>query len=73
MVTRSDLSSNAETGNRLNLNFNTVGSLRARLQAGEATDLAILSNPRSPRLDKIGLFLCRAASPISAAPSPAWW
>lgn len=46
-----------ETGNRLNLNFNTVGSLRARLEAGEATDLAILSESAIAALDKTGLFL----------------
>ena len=45
------------SGHALNLNFNTVGSLRARLEAGEATDLAILSESAVAALDKKALFL----------------
>ena len=45
------------SGHHLNLNFNTVGSLRARLEGGEATDIAILSESAIAALDKKGLFL----------------
>jgi molybdate transport system substrate-binding protein len=46
-----------ETGHKLDLNFNTVGSLRARLEAGEQTDLAILSESAIAALGKTGLFM----------------
>ena len=46
-----------ETGNKLELNFNTVGSLRKRLEGGEATDLAILSESAIAALDKLGLLV----------------
>lgn len=46
-----------ETGARLNLNFNTVGALRERLQAGEAADLVILSASAIEALEKTGLFV----------------
>ena len=46
-----------ETGHKLNLNFNTVGSLRERLQAGEAADLVILSASAIAALEKTGLFV----------------
>ena len=45
------------SGHTLNLNFNTVGSLRARLEAGEVTDVAILSESAIAALDKKGLFV----------------
>ena len=57
MVTALGAEFERETGNKLNLNFNTVGSLRERLQAGEATDLAILSESAIAALDKLGLFV----------------
>jgi len=46
-----------ESGHMLDLNFNTVGSLRARLEGGELTDLAILSQSAIAALDKQGLLL----------------
>ena len=46
-----------ETGHTLNLNFNTVGSLRKRLEGGEVTDVAILSESAIAALDKSGLFV----------------
>jgi len=45
------------SGHRLDLTFNTVGSLRARLEGGEQTDLAILSESAIAALDKQGLLL----------------
>ncbi len=46
-----------ETGNKLNLNFGTVGSLRERLQGGETADLVILSASAIDVLEKTGMFL----------------
>ena len=46
-----------ETGNKLNLNFNTAGAQRARLTAGEAADLVILSESAIAALDKTGMFV----------------
>jgi molybdate transport system substrate-binding protein len=57
MVTALGAEFERETGNRLNLNFNTVGALRERLQAGEAADLAILSASAIEALEKTGLFV----------------
>jgi molybdate transport system substrate-binding protein len=57
MVTALGTEFERETGNRLDLNFNTVGALRERLQAGELTDLAILSESAIAALDKLGLFV----------------
>lgn len=45
-----------ETGNKLNLNFNTAGAQRARLLAGDAADLVILSESAIAALDKTGMF-----------------
>ena len=47
----------AATGHDLDLNFATVGSLRDRLAAGEAADLAILSESAIAALDRNGLFV----------------
>jgi molybdate transport system substrate-binding protein len=46
-----------ETGNKLNLNFNTAGAQRARLIAGEAADLVILSESAIETLEKTGMFV----------------
>jgi molybdate transport system substrate-binding protein len=46
-----------ETGNKLNLNFGTAGSLRERIQNGETADLIILSESAIASLDKLGLFV----------------
>ncbi len=45
------------SGHKLDLNFNTVGSLRARLEGGEATDIAILSDSAIVALEKQALFV----------------
>ena len=57
MVTALGAEFERASGNKLNLNFNTVGANRAKLEAGEATDLAILSESAIAVLDKSGLFL----------------
>jgi molybdate transport system substrate-binding protein len=46
-----------ETGNKLNLNFNTVGSLRDRLKGGETADLVILSASAIEALEQTGMFM----------------
>ncbi len=46
-----------ETGNKLNLNFGTAGSLRDRIKNGEATDLLILSQSAIAALDTPGRFV----------------
>jgi molybdate transport system substrate-binding protein len=46
-----------DTGNRLDLNFGTAGSLRDRLKAGEKADLVILSESAIDALEKTGLFV----------------
>jgi molybdate transport system substrate-binding protein len=45
-----------ETGNKLNLNFGTAGSMRDRVKNGEATDLLILSESAIASLDTHGMF-----------------
>jgi molybdate transport system substrate-binding protein len=45
-----------ETGNKLDLNFGTAGSLRDRLKGGETSDLVILSESIIADLGKLGLF-----------------
>jgi molybdate transport system substrate-binding protein len=57
MVTALGAEFEKATGHTLNLNFNTVGANRARLKAGEAADLVILSESAMAELDKAGLFL----------------
>ena len=46
-----------DTGNRLDLNFGTAGSLRDRIKAGEKADLVILSESAIDTLEKSGLFV----------------
>lgn len=57
MVTALGAEFERETGNRLNLIFNTVGALRDRLTAGEQADLVILSASAIEALEKTGLFV----------------
>jgi molybdate transport system substrate-binding protein len=45
----------AETGTRLELVFNTAGSLRDRIKSGETADLVILSESIIAALDGLGL------------------
>jgi molybdate transport system substrate-binding protein len=47
----------AANGHTLDLNFATVGSLKARLAGGERADLAVLSESAIAALDKAGLFV----------------
>ena len=46
-----------ESGNKLDLIFNTAGSLRDRIKNGEAADLVILSESAIASLDKLGQFV----------------
>lgn len=46
-----------ESGDRLDLNFGTAGSLRERLKNGEQSDLVILSESAIAELAKLGLVL----------------
>ena len=45
------------SGNKLDLIFNTAGSLRDRVKSGEAADLVILSESFIASLDKPGMFV----------------
>jgi molybdate transport system substrate-binding protein len=45
------------SGNKLDLVFNTAGSLRDRVKSGEAADLVILSESIIASLDKSGMFV----------------
>ena len=60
------------TGNKLDLIFNTAGSLRDRFKGGEAADLVDPAAGEHRRARQSPACSCPAASPISAAPSPAW-
>lgn len=46
-----------ETGNKLNLNCGTAGSLRERIKNGEVADLVILSESATAELAKLGLIV----------------
>jgi len=46
-----------ESGNKLDLIFNTAGSLRDRVAAGEKADLVVLSESAIASLDKDGRFV----------------
>jgi molybdate transport system substrate-binding protein len=46
-----------ESGSKLNLNFGTVGSLRERLNGGEAADLVILSASAIEALEQTGMLV----------------
>ena len=54
------------SGHKLDLNFNTVGALKARIEQGEATDVAILSQSAIAALDKKGLFLPGSVTELGA-------
>jgi molybdate transport system substrate-binding protein len=45
------------SGNKLDITFNTAGSLRDRVKNGETADLVILSESAIASLDKLGLFV----------------
>lgn len=46
-----------ETGNKLDINFGTAGSLRERIKGGESADLVILSESAIAELAKLGLVV----------------
>ena len=45
------------SGNKVDLTFNTAGSLRDRVKNGEAADVVILSESIIAALDRLGLFV----------------
>ena len=50
----------SETGNKLNLNFGTAGSLRERIKDGETADLVVLvRNLQSPNWQNSASWMCR--------------
>lgn len=55
-----------KTGHKLDLNFNTVGAQRARIEAGEPTDIAILSRSAIAVLDQQGLLLPGSITDLAA-------
>jgi len=57
MVTMLGAEFERESGNKLNLIFNTAGALRDRIQSGEKADLVILSQSAIASLDKPGMFV----------------
>jgi molybdate transport system substrate-binding protein len=53
-----------ETGDKLNLNFGTVGSLRERIKNGETADLVVLSESAIAELAKLGLVVPGSCSDL---------
>ncbi len=54
------------SSHNLDLNFNTVGSLRARLEGGEVADIAILSESAIAALAKRNLFVPGSITDLAA-------
>ena len=57
MVTALGAEFERESGHKLNLTFNTAGSLRERIANGEQADLVILSESAIAALDRPGMFV----------------
>ena len=57
MVTALGAEFERESGNKLNLNFGTAGSLRERIKNGEVSDLVVLSESAIAELAKLGLVV----------------
>lgn len=55
------------TGHEVELNFNTVGSLRERFAGGEKTDVIILSFPAIEALDKEGRLAAASRADLGRA------
>ena len=55
MVTALGAEFERESGNKLNLNFGTAGSLRERIKSGEVSDLVVLSESAISELEKLAL------------------
>lgn len=54
----------AGTGQKVDVIFGTVGALQARLDAGEAADVLVLSAPQIARLERSGLLLAESSQTI---------
>jgi molybdate transport system substrate-binding protein len=57
MVTALGAEFERDTGNKLNLVFNTAGALREQIKNGATADLVILSQSAIAELEKLGLFV----------------
>lgn len=57
MVTALGAEFERESGNKLDLNFGTAGSLRERIMNGEVSDIVVLSESAIAELAKLGLVL----------------
>lgn len=55
------------TGHAVELNFNTVGALRARFAGGETADVLILSDPAIEALEREGRFAAGSRTPLGRA------
>jgi molybdate transport system substrate-binding protein len=64
MVTALGAEFERETGNKLNLIFNTAGALRERIQNGEQADLVILSQSAIASLIKPGMFVAGSVTDL---------
>ena len=64
MVTALGAEFERETGNKLNLIFNTAGALRERIQNGEQADLVVLSQSAIASLDKPGMFVAGSVTDL---------
>src|SRR5437016_2854124 len=53
-----------ETGNKLDLNFGTAGSLRERIRNGEVADLVILSESAIDEVAKLGLVVSETCTDL---------
>jgi molybdate transport system substrate-binding protein len=53
-----------ESGNTLNLNFGTAGSLRERIRNGEVSDLVVLSESAIAELAKLGLVVPESSADL---------
>lgn len=56
----------AGTGQTIDVIFGTVGALQARLNAGEAADVLVLSAPLIARLEQSGLLLADSSQTIGS-------
>jgi len=56
----------AGAGQKVDVIFGTVGALQARLDAGEAADVLVLSAPLITRLEQSGLLLAKSSETIGS-------
>jgi len=66
MVTALAAEYEAETGNKLALNFATAGVVKDRVASGEAVDVAISSQAAIAALEKSGTFVVASVQPLAS-------